>query len=111
MLGDIGEVTSEMHESLVLHERPGGSPEVEHRSSRPEADPPPGDSRSEAPVDVLVVYEESFVEFADFFQAFAAHKKEAPANPIHVLFRANRHNCCGPSSLRPSEQCCEFGQW
>src|SRR5579862_7246459 len=82
-------MAAEVDERLVLHERPGGGADVDHRRAGPEADLPPRVPRATAPVDVLVVDEEPLVERADRVEARAAHQQKAAAYPVDVGFPIN----------------------
>lgn len=74
----------EMHECLVLHERHGRVPDVDHRHRRPEVHLPPRLVRPHAPVDVLVIDEESLVQLADLLQRCAPHQQETATHPVDV---------------------------
>src|SRR5580765_5045385 len=85
MFADVREVAAEVHEGLVLHERPRGCADVHHRRAGPEADLPAGGSRPAAPVDVLVINEKPFVERSDRVEARPPHQKKAADDPVDVL--------------------------
>src|SRR4051794_18654935 len=91
-------MTAEVHERLVLHEWLRGAAQMDHRRPGPEADFPTRRPRAAAPVDILVVDEESFVEATDLLEAGAAHQQEAAAHPVHIELSigAPRDEAIGP---------------
>src|SRR5882672_3088294 len=108
---NVRQVTSKVHESLVLHERASGGSDVNHFGVRPVPDLPAGAPSAEAPVDVFVVDEEALVELSDIFKTRTTHQEKAPHDPVDVLLLQRRTGRARPRRFRGSQEASHVEPW